>query len=161
MADGDARLEQQASFDFGFALVFLAALHGFSALKILLILYVNYSIATRLPKQYVPAMTWIFNISILFANELCQGYKFAVIEEVLMSWLGSSTPNHGLDVPGWGSWLDGYGGIMPRWDILFNITVLRLVSFNMDYYWSLDRGAGSPIEVGTQLLRHRSARNLF
>jgi hypothetical protein len=47
----------------------------------------------------------------------------------------------------WGSWLDSHGGIMPRWEILFNITVLRLISFNLDYYWSLDRRAESPLEV--------------
>ncbi|KAI9854879.1 MAG: glycerol transporter, partial [Pleopsidium flavum] len=46
----------------------------------------------------------------------------------------------------WGTWLDAYGGLIPRWEILFNITVLRLVSFNLDYYWSLDRRGGSPIE---------------
>ncbi len=147
VVDGDARLEQRASFDFGFALFFLTALHGVSALKIMLILYLNYSIATRLPKQYVPAMTWIFNISTLFANELCQGYKFAKIEEFLMSLLGSTTASHDVGIYSWGDWLDGYGGIMPRWDVLFNITVLRLISFNMDYYWSLDRRAGSPVEV--------------
>jgi D-alanyl-lipoteichoic acid acyltransferase DltB (MBOAT superfamily) len=36
---------------------------------------------------------------------------------------------------------------MSRWEILFNITILRLISFNLDYYWSLDRRSGSPIEV--------------
>ena len=51
----------------------------------------------------------------------------------------------------WGAWLDSYGGIMPRWEVLFNITVLRLISFNMDYYFSLDRRSGSPIEVSFNL----------
>jgi len=32
--------------------------------------------------------------------------------------------------------------------VLFNICVLRLISFNFDYYWSFDRRATSPIEVG-------------
>ena len=31
---------------------------------------------------------------------------------------------------------DAYSGIYPRWHIGFNITMLRLISFNMDYYWA-------------------------
>jgi hypothetical protein len=140
-------LEQRASFDFGFALIFLVALHGFSALKVLLILYANFCIATRVPHKYVPAATWIFNISTLFANELGDGYKFAKI-------IALFTPSDGFfsqeanTAHNWGPWLDSYGGIMPRWEVLFNITVLRLISFNMDYYFSLDRRSGSPTEVG-------------
>lgn len=36
---------------------------------------------------------------------------------------------------------------MPRWEVLFKVTVLRLISFNMDHYWSLEYPAGSAIEV--------------
>jgi len=141
-AEGDARLEQRASFDFGFALIFLGALHGFSAFKVLLILYANYNIATTLPRKYIPAATWIFNIAILFANELSDGYKFAKMAVYL-------SPLGGNFLHNWGAWLDSYGGIMSRWEVLFNITVLRLISFNMDYYWSLDRRSSSPEEVGS------------
>ncbi len=37
------------------------------------------------------------------------------------------------------SWLSQdtvFQGAYPRWHIIFNITMLRLISFNMDYYWS-------------------------
>jgi len=139
-------MNQRASFDYGFALVFLAALHGFSALKVILILYLNFSIATRLPRQYVPIATWIFNIGTLFVNELCDGYKFAKIAQ-LISLAGQESLEKGSELQNWGTWLDSYGGIMSRWEILFNITVLRLISYNMDYYWSLNRRAGSPLEV--------------
>lgn len=145
-AHGDARMNQRASFDYGFALVFLAALHGFSALKVILILYLNFSIATRLPRQFVPVATWIFNIGTLFANELSDGYKFAKIAH----FFSSDEPGileKGTELHNWGTFLDSYGGIMSRWEILFNITVLRLISYNFDYYWSLDRRAGSPLEV--------------
>ena len=47
----------------------------------------------------------------------------------------------------WGRWLDSFGGLLSRWEILFNLTVLRMISFNMDYYWSLDRRSYSPVEV--------------
>jgi D-alanyl-lipoteichoic acid acyltransferase DltB (MBOAT superfamily) len=145
-ADGEARLEQRASFDFGFALIFLVALHGFSAVKILVILYLNFCIASRLPRKYVPAATWIFNIATLFANELAAGYKFAKIAAYL-SPLEDVAPQEATWAHGWGAWLDSYGGMMPRWEILFNLTVLRLISFNMDYYFSLNMRGGSPIEV--------------
>ncbi|KAI0998853.1 hypothetical protein K3495_g9342 [Podosphaera aphanis] len=142
--DGDLRLEQRVSFDILFTLVFLTFLHGFSAVKIIIILYANYNLAVSLPRKFVPAMTWIFNILILFANELCNGYKFARVAEFL-SPVGAEGPSP----YNWGNWLDSYGGIMSRWEILFNLTVLRLISFNLDYYWSQDPKTGNILEVGT------------
>lgn len=144
-SDADNRLEKRASFDFGFAMIFIAVLHSFSAFKIMTILYMNYLIAKRLPKTYVPYATWFFNVGTLFANELAQGYKF----EALASMLSPSAD--GLVTENWGSWMDQHGGLMPRWEILFNITVLRLISFNLDYYWSLGRRSGSPAEVSPNL----------
>ncbi|GAP88723.2 putative glycerol:H+ symporter [Rosellinia necatrix] len=139
LEEADQRVNQRASFDFGFAIIYLLALHGFSIFKILTILYLNYQIATALPRKSVPAATWVFNIGILFANDLSKGYKFKAIASLL-----ADGPNSSL--VSWGVWLDGYGGLMSRWEILFNLTVLRLISFNLDYYWSLDRRAYSPIE---------------
>lgn len=145
----DARLSQRISFDYTFALLFLVILHGFSAVKVLGILYINYNIATGLPKRYVPVVTWVFNIGTLFANELFEGYKFHDVATLF-----SSTPKIDLvsdqtALIRFGNWLDSYGGLMSRWEILFNITILRLISFNLDYYWSLDRRSSSPLEVGT------------
>ncbi|KUJ24606.1 glycerol:H+ symporter-like protein [Mollisia scopiformis] len=142
-ADAEARLELRASFDFGFAMIFLTTLHGFSAVKVIIILYGNYCVATRLPRAWVPWATWIFNISILFANELAGGYKFAKMVEYFSPLEAGSV---GSMWHTWGAWLDSYGGIMSRWEVLFNLTVLRLISFNMDYYWSLNMRSGSPIE---------------
>ncbi|KAH7039071.1 MBOAT, membrane-bound O-acyltransferase family-domain-containing protein [Macrophomina phaseolina] len=136
-AAADARLEQRVSFDFGFAIIFTFILHGFSALKVLLILYLNYKITTSLPKNYIPAATWVFNICALFSNEIFRGYPFTSIAAFVHGGDGSGT---------WGAWLDSYGGLNSRWEILFNITVLRLISFSMDYYWSLNMQGGSPIE---------------
>ncbi|KAK2046891.1 MBOAT family protein [Colletotrichum somersetense] len=144
---GDARLEQRASFDYRFALVFLVALHGFSAIKVLTILYINYQIATRLPRRHIPAATWIFNICMLFANELCQGYKFAAIARHITPPIsGKSLLDEDPFLVRWGSWMDRHGGLMSRWEILFNITVLRLISFNLDYYFSLDQRSESHLE---------------
>lgn len=139
-AEGEARMRQRLSFDSVFVVVFLFALHGFSAFKVFFILYLNYNIATRLPRRYVPAATWIFNICTLFANELSDGYKYEKIAAFL------SGPENGITSRNWGTWLDDHSGIIPRWEIPFNISVLRLISFNLDYYWSLDT-TSSPLEV--------------
>lgn len=149
--EAEARLNQRASFDYSFALVFLTALHGFSMLKVLAILWLNYNLATSLPRSYVPAATWIFNIGVLFANELCDGYSYRDMAAVLSGtspFLLRTAPIEGT-LASWGAWMDGWGGIMSRWEILFNLTVLRLISFNLDYYWSLGYRSASPIEVCT------------
>ncbi|KAH8427571.1 putative glycerol:H+ symporter (Gup1) [Aspergillus melleus] len=143
-AAGEARLNQRIRFDFGFAFIFITALHGVSAIKVLAILYINYKIAKTLPRQYIPTATWVFNISTLFANELCAGYPFERIAALLVA----PADGTGQEAPlvSWARYIDGFGGLIPRWEILFNITVLRFISFNMDYYWSLDYPAASPIE---------------
>ncbi|KAF2001005.1 MBOAT-domain-containing protein [Amniculicola lignicola CBS 123094] len=144
-AAADARLEQRVSFDVAFAAVFLAALHGFSVFKITAILYMNYSIAKKVPRQYMPAATWIFGVGILFANELTRGYSYAsIVSFFLPSTAGSEK---GPTPTNFGSTLDHYGGLVPRWEVTFNFTVLRLISFNLDYYWSLNSRGNSPLEV--------------
>ncbi|KAI0106758.1 MBOAT-domain-containing protein [Daldinia grandis] len=143
--EADRRLDQRTSFDFGFALIYLVALHGISALKILFILHLNYQLATTLPRKYIPAASWIFNVGILFVNEIFKGFRFGDLAELIA---GPADTSLLLDngLVSWGQWLDSYGGLMSRWEILFNITILRLISFNLDYYWSLDRRSYSPIE---------------
>lgn len=142
-AAADARLNQRVSFDLIFNAVFIIALHGTSAFKILLILYLNYNIAKKLPRKYVPALTWVFNLAALFANELCRGYMYSDIWAFFFRTPGSGDSN----VKNWGEVLDSYGGLNPRWEVHFNFTVLRLISFNMDHYWGLHSGSSSPIEV--------------
>lgn len=149
----DARLDQRVRFDVGFACIYLLALHGSSAFKVLTILYINFSLAKGLPKSYVPLATWVFNIGILFANELCKGYPYAAATLVLLPWSDASQSSSGGNTSlNWGSYLDSYGGLLPRWEILFNITVLRLISFNLDYCWSLDLTGGSLLEVSKALI---------
>jgi hypothetical protein len=139
-SDASVRFNSRITFDLIFALVFITVLHGFSALKILIILYINFNIATMLPRRYIPATTWVFNIATLFANELAHGYPFSDLAQAMLP----SFTNAGE----WGKSMDSYGGLLPRWEILFNFTVLRMISFNMDYYWSLNQDrAGSPVEV--------------
>ncbi|BGP57550.1 glycerol transporter [Rhodotorula sphaerocarpa] len=139
----------RAWFSAVFSLVLLAALHGTSLPKIVLILYVNYRIARlgaadggdglqgarsrdpgqatsiRWRREWTPYATWVFNVGILFANVLGEGYYY--------SSLGSSF-----------AFLDNYKGLLPRWQISWNITMLRLVSFNMEWYWASSATLGAP-----------------
>ena len=140
----DQRFNTRINFDFLFGLVFLIALHGFSAPKVIFILYINYTIVTKVTKDYLPVATWVFNICILFANELARGYHYEAIASTIFPWGDSG---EGGEHSNWGTYLDSYRGLIPRWEVLFNVTVLRLISFNMDYYWSLGQVGGSPIEV--------------
>ncbi|KAF2835772.1 glycerol uptake protein 1 [Patellaria atrata CBS 101060] len=146
LAAADARMEQRISFDIFFTSVFLAALHGFSAPKVVLILYLNYKMAKTLPKSYIPFCTWIFNISVLFANEIYRGYSYAKFAGFFFPSIPSTEAKDQDATFHWASTLDKYGGLVPRWEVLFNLTVLRLISFNMDYYWSFNQSGGSPIE---------------
>ncbi|KAF9475454.1 MBOAT-domain-containing protein [Pholiota conissans] len=111
------------------SLLMIVALHGSSSIKILLIMAINYVIAKKCAgSRLAPLLTWTFNGLILFGNEVYSGYRFGAI------------------LPGLAS-LDDFSGIYPRWHVNFNITMLRLISFNMDYYWACK----SPENVDTAL----------
>ena len=74
---GAARLEQRVSFDYVFAILYLFILHGFSAFKVLLILNINYRLATGLPRRYIPLATWAFNVPVLVICPLSSAYTQA------------------------------------------------------------------------------------
>ncbi|KAK3501214.1 MBOAT, membrane-bound O-acyltransferase family-domain-containing protein [Neurospora crassa] len=134
----EARLEQRISFDAFFGAILLTALHGTSGLKIIGLLWLNYQIATRLPRKVVPWATWIFNLYILVTMKVYDGYRFKTFVNLI-----PFVPDSLLELA---SWMDSQQGLLNRWHILFNITILRLISFNLDYAWMMDRQGGSPIE---------------
>lgn len=103
------------SFDAVFACVFLLALHGVGFFKMLLLLYVNFRISRIPNKRVAYALTWVFGVGSLFANELFQGYPLGKIHPIL-------DPLESI-----------FTGLMPRWEVHFNFTMLRMVSFNVDY----------------------------
>ncbi|KAK2460146.1 hypothetical protein APHAL10511_007825 [Amanita phalloides] len=110
-------------FNIFFSILAITGLHGANFLKIALILWINYGIAKYVGNlsKLGPILTWIFNAAILFSNELCDGYRFASLSNHL-------------------AFLDSiFQGAYPRWHVIFNMTMLRLISFNMDYYWSCNR----------------------
>ncbi|MES1907078.1 MAG: hypothetical protein MHM6MM_000264 [Cercozoa sp. M6MM] len=65
-----------------------------------------------------PLLTWTFVSVVMFCNERYNGYSFG-------SLLGQSF-----------AWLDEYRGEIP-WHWLFNLVVLRMISFNVDRHWVL------------------------
>lgn len=140
-------LNRRKIFDIIFAVIFLFALHSLSVIKILFILLINFSISYFHPSSaLVPILTWVINIGILFGNEYFKGYHFRKILPFLIAGEGE----------GVGYAMDHFmgGGILRRWEVSFNITVLRMISYNLDHYWAavrLEQGeneAGSVIEVG-------------
>ncbi|GAA5797045.1 hypothetical protein HPULCUR_002423 [Helicostylum pulchrum] len=111
-------LNQNYFYLFG-SILFLTTLHGTSCIKILVIITTSYFIGRFTGASYWnPILTWTFNLLVLVLNKYYTGYKFAAI---------------GLPL------LDQHAGILPRWYILFNFSMLRLVSYNMDYYWQLKK----------------------
>ncbi|KAI0636277.1 MBOAT-domain-containing protein [Trametes polyzona] len=111
----------QVPFLVTFSTAMLFGLHGMSALKVFVILAINYALGKAAAGSKTnPILTWIFNGVVLFAIERNSGYKFGSFHGALSS-------------------LDAWEGVYPRWWISFNITMLRLISFNMDYYWACNR----------------------
>ena len=103
-----------------FSTVFLLALFGASALKVFAILSIHYILIKARPVQSIsaPLLSWIFSISILLLNHFYDGYRFGSISNHL-------------------AFLDNVKGVGIRWNITFNFTVLRMISFAMDRYWYL------------------------
>lgn len=124
---------QRMSFLVVASLSILFLLHGVSAFKILAILYVNYQIPSRLgASRITPFAVWTFNVGVMFANEIFDGYKFGRILPVLSL----------LD--------DGrIAGLMPRWHVMFNISMLRLISFSIDWYWAQKDAGNSTSDPGS------------
>ncbi|SPO24530.1 probable GUP1 - Multimembrane-spanning protein essential for proton symport of glycerol [Ustilago trichophora] len=101
-----------------FTTIFIFALHGFNSLKLLLILFTNYGLAKTLGGMKVaPAIAFAFNIGALFAVHWNDGFDYSHISPAL-------------------GFLEVFKGLLPRWQINFNITMLRLVSFAIDYHWA-------------------------
>ncbi len=95
-------------------------MHGGSAPKILLILLANDRLTAHCAgPRWFPGAVWA-NGAMLFLNERSDG------------WAGAWSAIHPAL-----SGLDRYGGLVPRWHVGFNVTMLRLVSYCLDAHWGL------------------------
>ncbi|KAK0534500.1 glycerol transporter [Tilletia horrida] len=118
-----------------FSAIFLLALHGTNALKILAFAGVNYALAHRcgdmLDARLVVPAVWAFNVGALFLAHWTEGLPWRLF--------GASF-----------AWLDDHTGLLPRWFINYNISMLRLVSFALDCHWAQGGSIGSSGAGGHQ-----------
>ncbi|EIM90724.1 MBOAT-domain-containing protein [Stereum hirsutum FP-91666 SS1] len=124
-----------------FSLLLIFVLHGTSAFFVLAILSGNYALAILAPRtaaakgkamgKVVVGAMWAFNGLVLFMNEKYGGYDWGIIMPRL-------------------AFMDSWQGVYPRWHVTFNITMLRLVAFSMDYWWACTSetpASSSPISL--------------
>lgn len=99
------------SFDLVFGGVFLFALHGVNVFKIAFHVVVMYFLATGISEpSEAKWYLWIYGIFTLFANDKLWDSSFHI------------------------GFLDGsFKGIIKRWDVFYNFTLLRMLSFALDY----------------------------
>jgi protein-cysteine N-palmitoyltransferase HHAT len=83
---------------------FIFLLHGFKALEPICLISLNFLLLKYVSKKLITPFTWIYAISSLFLLESRSSYDF---------WIWS--------------------GFLSRWNIVFKISILRMISFNLDY----------------------------
>lgn len=102
---------KRVPFDFAFGLFYLAALHGTNVIKIAVHVVVMYSLAKYVKDAKTAKIClWVYGVLTLFINVKLWDATFHV------------------------ALLDGgFKGIVPRWDVFYNFTLLRMLSFGLDY----------------------------
>ena len=99
-----------------------------------------YQQTTHLPKRRaghgLPFRSrWLFNGSVLAANEWYEGYAFASLHSGL-AFLVRRVHYRTFCIGTHVLLQDSWHGVYPRWHVSFNITMLRLVSFGIDHHWA-------------------------
>lgn len=102
---------ERRTFDLGFGLLFLAGMHGFNSLKILFHVMVMFAIGRFSAKNKIGSqcLLWVYGIGTLFLND-----RYRLV-------------SYGIE------FMDNFKGLITRWDVFFNFTLLRMLSFNLDY----------------------------
>lgn len=107
---------QRTTFDLAFGMIFIFAMHGFNCLKIFFHVTVVFFLGRLSTKnrRLSIILMWIYSIATLFINDKYRLVKYG-------------------DVFGPLSFMDSFKGLVARWDVFFNFTLLRMLSFNLDY----------------------------
>lgn len=84
--------------------VHVFGLHGTGGIKIFILLFLNYFVGKKFKSR---TAAWIFAVGTLVVNEFTHGFRYFQGYE--------------------------YGMLLPDWQIFFKCTVLRMLSFNIDY----------------------------
>lgn len=123
----------QHAFQIACGAALLLALHGTSALHVLLSLGVHYAVTQQTAgvRWLGPFCIWAIPIAVWLAARTTDGLPYAQ--------LGS----------GWAA-LDEYKGLM-RWFSPFNLLLLRMVSWGCDLHWTRLRRSGHPLGFGALL----------
>lgn len=140
------------------SLVILFVLHGISAFKILLLLYINFKLHSFVGNhKLAPYLIWTINIAMLFSNEIFKGYQFGRLLPELAFLVSVHYLRRGLHASDpctkplycLGFKQDKrFSGLIPGWHVTFNISMLRMVSFSLDWYWARTRPSEvSPVWV--------------
>lgn len=131
-------INKRTYFDFGFGLIFLCAAHGTNSLRILIFVLINYLISKFVPNYKLAlGLTWFYGILTLFINDKMYNVPFGI------------------------SFIDhGFKGIIERWDVFYNFTLLRMISFNADYIEKLTEAKDSSKDEEGKLTNSSSSLNL-
>ena len=113
---------QKLTFDLYFGLFFIVVAHGVNTFRVLIHVVIMFAIARILRNQRKAAtiLCWVYGIGTLFFNSKYDTYPFGDVLPFL-------------------SFLDtAYKGLIKRWDVFYNFTLLRILSHNLDYLekWS-------------------------
>ncbi|KOS14105.1 glycerol transporter [Malassezia pachydermatis] len=110
----------RTAFLFITGIVFVTALHGVNVLKMLALAGINYGLvraAPWVPRRVITTLIWAMNGGALFLAFYTEGIPWHMLSPSL-------------------AWLDEYSGLIRRWHISYNFTMLRMVSFALDAVWA-------------------------
>lgn len=107
----------KTKFDFACGLVFVCFMYGINSVKLFTHAFIFFTLAHSLKRKRLIAAfaIWSYGIFTLFINQKMKNLPFnniAIILSPMDQW---------------------YKGIVPRWDFFFNFTLLRLLSYSMDF----------------------------
>jgi len=107
----------RTQFDFFFGMIFIFAVHGVSSIKVVLHISLLFGLARLTKNHYKVAIgaMWLYGIGSLFFNDKYRSYPLGNILPFL-------------------SFIDtGFKGIVARWDVFYNFTLLKALSANLDF----------------------------
>ena len=119
------------SFDFACGLVFVCFMYGINSVKLLTHAFIFFTLVHSLKRKRLTAAfaIWSYGIFALFINQRIKSFPFnniAIILSPMDQW---------------------YKGIVPRWELFFNFTLLRLLSYSMDFLERWDEQLSPPPSI--------------
>lgn len=102
---------KRTTFDLVVGILYLLALHGTNVVKIALHVSVMYILATQVENtRHARIALWVYGVLTLFLNDKLRNVALHI-----------DAIDH------------GFHGVVERWDVFYNFTLLRMLSFGLDY----------------------------